>query len=401
MSSEFEGLIRDQRIALDASSIIGETDADGKIIYVNERFCKVSGYSREELIGSNHRILKSGFHGQGFYKNMWATIHSGQIWHGTIKNRAKGGTYYWVDTTIIPFCDVDGKIYKFVSVRHEVTAIKELEENLRQQVAVATTALAASAAKSSFISELSHEIRGVLGCVLGFSNLLKETKTSGDQTHYVNRISKSIQYTLDLMSDVLEASKLKATSVQLNNQIFSLSNTIQLVWEMVQAQGQSKGLSMKLEIDKKIPDRLVGDPQRLSQVVLNLLINSIKFTDRGSIALRCQLLGTPEDPNLRLGIYVTDTGRGLAESEKAILFQEFSQCRLKDSAAGTGLGLSISKSLVELMGGHLDVLSKIDCGSTFSFEIPIVPTPDLSINPHERKVLPTIGIPPSTPRNIH
>lgn len=160
-----------QKAALDQHAIVSIADVKGAITYVNDKFCTISGYAREELLGQNHRIVKSGDHPIAFYQDLWHTLANGKTWRGVIKNLKKGGGYYWVDASIVPFLGEDGKPFQYVAIRTDIT------ERLRAQ----GEAEAANRAKSDFLSCMSHELRTPLNAICGFSQLL-ETDTKNPLT---------------------------------------------------------------------------------------------------------------------------------------------------------------------------------------------------------------------------
>jgi PAS domain S-box-containing protein len=151
--------------SLDQSFIVDITDGRGDIVYANNQFCKVSKYSNEELIGQNHRILKSGHHTNNFYKKMWNCISSGKIWRGEIKNRAKDGSIFWVDTTIIPFRNENEKPYQYVVIRYDITDKKALQQKIQNSNAALENALIERKLHSQFVSNLAHDLRTPLTTV--------------------------------------------------------------------------------------------------------------------------------------------------------------------------------------------------------------------------------------------
>src|SRR3954465_15331579 len=153
------GNLDDLRYALDQSAIVATTDTRGIITFVNEKFCDISKYSPEELLGQDHRILNSGYHAKEFMRNLWVTIANGRIWRGEIRNRAKDGTFYWVDTTIVPFLDERGKPYQYTAIRYEITDRKRSEDQLREQEALARLGQMAAV--------VAHEVKNPIAGIRG------------------------------------------------------------------------------------------------------------------------------------------------------------------------------------------------------------------------------------------
>src|SRR5687767_1964808 len=164
--------LADFKRALDHAAIVAITDVHGRITYANDKFCEISGYSRDELLGQDHRIINSGYHSKEFMTHLWHTIAKGRVWHGEIRNRAKDGRLYWVDTTIVPFLDDRGKPYQYIAIRADITARKAAEERLIQQTALAQVGQMAAV--------VAHEVRNPLAGIKGALQVLMSRRPGGD-----------------------------------------------------------------------------------------------------------------------------------------------------------------------------------------------------------------------------
>ncbi|MFT7109712.1 MAG: signal transduction histidine kinase [Psychrobacter glaciei] len=228
---------------------------------------------------------------------------------------------------------------------------------------------AASKAKSQFLAHMSHEIRTPLNGIIGIADLLSQSELEESQTQYVKTIQKSGEVLLAIINDILDFSKIEAGKLELESIDFGLDELGKSLNNLFIAQLKHKNLDYKFTIDPKLPEFLKGDPLRLKQILINLVANSIKFTEYGGIHITVQALEF--SPNLRLKFNVTDTGIGIPKEKITSLFQAFTQVDSSTTRkyGGTGLGLQISKSLVELMGGSIAVTSKNGKGSSFIFDI--------------------------------
>ncbi len=352
------------RKIVETHAIVAETDTAGKILNVNEAFCRISGYSKEELIGQNHRILNSGSHPKEMWQEMYRTVANGGIWHGEICNRAKDGHLYWVDTTIAPLYSDDGKLRGYFALRADITSLK----TARAQ------AEAASRSKSEFLANMSHEIRTPMTAILGYADLLAELLTcdncqlSPEASLAVETIKRNGEHLLSIINDILDISKIEADKLTIESMVTDVPKLINEVLATMQVKSQAKGLTLDFELETAIPQTIITDPTRLRQILVNLIGNAIKFTEHGRVLLK--LACDPAQPEM-LQLTVQDSGIGMDEEHLARLFQAFEQAdtSMTRRFGGTGLGLRISKRLAMMLGGDITVQSRLGEGSCFTVSI--------------------------------
>ncbi|HEO65192.1 MAG TPA: response regulator, partial [Spirochaetes bacterium] len=353
----------------DQHAIVAITDAKGTIKYVNDKFCEISKYSREELIGEDHTIVNSAYHPKSFMKDLWQNIMRGEVWKGEIKNRAKDGSYYWMDTTIIPFLDSHKKPYQYVAIRTDITQRKQMTDELEK---AKDKAEKASQAKSEFLANMSHEIRTPMNGIIGMTELTLRTDISEEQREYLEMAKLSAHSLLALLNDILDFSKIEAGKLDFNNVDFSLHACIADIIKSFYHEAEQKEIKLIHRISPHVADRIIGDPGRLRQVMTNLLSNSLKFTKSGEILLTIEHMDQPKTrmaDQTVLHFSVQDTGIGIPSDKQDLIFESFTQAdtSMTRKHGGTGLGLAISKKLVKMMDGDMWLESTFGVGSTFHF----------------------------------
>ncbi len=379
------------KAAMDEHSIVSTTDLKGTITYVNQKFCDVSGYTQDELIGKNHRILNSGNQPQDYWREMFLSITEGKVWHDEVMNKSKEGDFYWVKTTIVPITwdtNLTGDVRNenenkgYISIRTDITKRKLQEQKLLDAKIAAE---AATIAKSQFLATMSHEIRTPMNGVIGMAQLLEDTPLNDEQKDYLGTISRSSTNLLSIINDILDFSKLDAEMVEIENIPFDLEYLCQESLMLVAGNAVEKPIEFIFDYEPDCPRYFMGDPSRIRQVLLNFLGNSIKFTKQGFIRLGVRSHKI-NDNEAQLTISIQDTGIGLKPEVMNTLFDEFTQADATTTReyGGTGLGLAITKKLVHLMDGEIKVESVFGEGSTFSiqgtFSIAPDPTPNNKIS---------------------
>lgn len=358
------------------------TNLDANIEYVNETFLRVTGYSREEVIGQNPRVLHSGKTPPQTYVDMWATLFNGSSWQGEFINQRKDGSEYIEFVIITPLRQPNGRISHYVAIKEDITERKRMGEeldkhrhHLEELIETRTHELeqakrvaeGANAAKSAFVANMSHEIRTPLNAIVGLTHLLRRNSTDPVQQEKLEKIIDASRHLLSVINDILDFSKIEAGKLQLSLADFSINRLLDNVISMIGSQLREKRLDIVIE-RYELPLVLVGDSTRLAQALLNYLSNAVKFTTQGKITVR--LTKTEETlTELVVRFDVEDTGIGIMPEKIADLFSAFEQGdpSISRRYGGTGLGLAITRRLARMMGGETGAKSVLGQGSTFWF----------------------------------
>jgi two-component system, sensor histidine kinase and response regulator len=356
------------RYAVEQSpSAVVVTDLDGNIRYVNAGFSLVTGYTSKEVLGRNSRVLSSGEQSVEFYRELWDTILAGKTWRGVFHNRRKDGSLYWEEAAIAPAFDESGAPTCYIAVKNDITAQRELEGDLRR---AKVDAEAANRAKSAFLATMSHEIRTPLNAVIGMASLLAESDVDEEQSSYAQTIVSASETLLELISDILDYSKIESRKLVLDEEVFHFEDAFLDPVEMFARTAMQNGVELTGYIDPALPEAFFGDRVRLKQILMNLLSNAVKFTASGFIDLSAHLLERDRDRCL-VEFRLKDTGIGMSPATKSRLFTPFFQAdtSITREFGGSGLGLAIVRQLVELMGGNIRVESEPGKGSEFVFTL--------------------------------
>ena len=343
---------------LNETTIVSKSDLSGKITFVNDEFCAVSGYEKSELIGSPHSMIRHPDMDSQVFKEMWEKIQAGKIFRGIIKNRKKNGEPYYVDSAVVPIIDIDGDISEYLAIRYDVTEIIKSRDK----------AVLAEKSKDEFLSKMSHELRTPLNSIVGFSDILKRIVKDEKQLKYLRNITDSSASLLGIINDILDLSKLNSGSFSLDYHEFEAYNSLHSLLQRFEAQAEHSNITIKLEIDKTLETNLIGDWLRITQIITNLMSNALKFTPKES-----EIVFKASYENSLFKISVKDSGIGMSTEVQEKIFKPFEQADSSTTRkyGGTGLGLSIVSSLIKQMSGKLELHSVEGSGSEFIVEIPL------------------------------
>jgi PAS domain S-box-containing protein len=362
--------ISDYKFALDQSSIVAITDQKGCITYVNDNFCTISKYTREELLGQDHRIINSGFHPAAFIRHLWITIANGRIWKGELKNKAKDGTFYWVDTTIVPFLDEKGKPYQYIAIRSDITSRKQAEaalqmlnEELEERVSLRTNQLeVANKELESFSYSVSHDLRAPLRGIIGYTSMLEEDyaphlDAEGLRiTSIIKRNTLKMGHLIDglLMFSRMTRQDIMKTGLDMGK----------MVQEIIEEQSPAS----KADWDLHTLPIVKGDYNTVRQVWINLISNAVKYS------------ANHQHPHIEIGsfiqdhqtvFYVKDNGVGFDNKYRDKLFKVFQRLHSYDQFEGTGVGLALVEKIISKHGGNVWAEAMLDKGATFYFSLPL------------------------------
>ena len=344
-----------------------EFDMDGRILSANERMLGWMGCTADELLSLHHDDLTESSPGRATaFEALWQRLRRGEFEAGEYRRTTRKGAEFWVQGSYNPIFDSDGTPFKVVLLATDINARRQMERALRDAKAKAEQA---AAARTMFLANMSHEIRTPMNAIIGFTDVLLDGPLEPGPRRHLQTVRQSARALLALLNGILDTAKLDKGALELELADFSLRDVVEQAADSLRLGAEQKQLRFDLDWDPTLGTHFHGDAQRVRQVVLNLLGNAIKFTERGCVQLEVTRAGDAVHLAFR------DTGIGIEADRLAAIFDPFSQADASTSRrfGGTGLGTTIARQLVELMGGSIEVESRIGEGSAFHVRLPLAP----------------------------
>ena len=346
--------------ALNESGIVSKTNPQGIITYVNSKFCEISGYSENELIGKTHKIVGCGEMASSFFEKLWHTISAQKTYKSIFKNRKKNGQIYYINQLIKPIVTIEGEISEYIAIGHDITQMMESIEMAKQ----------AEEGKDDFFRNISHEMRTPLNSILGLTSLLKRRAQNDIKLlDMLSVIESNSQNLANLVESILDLQRLQHNDLELQIKEFDTSGLYSSLIKQNESKAIEKNIIFEHAIDPDVPPTLIGDEKRILQIIMAVIDNAIKFSLKyGRVSLH---LSYSHDDSMLI-TQVSDNGIGIASQDQDKIFK-LSQLdgSLSRKHEGSGIGLTISNSLIKKMGGNFTVHSVVNEGSTFLMEFPL------------------------------
>jgi PAS domain S-box-containing protein len=348
--------LADTNFALDQAAILAVTDVKGRITYANDRFCEISKYSREELLGQDHRLINSGYHSKEFIRDLWQTISRGRIWRGEIRNRAKDGTFYWVDTTIVPFLDDRGKPYQYMAIRYDITERKRSEALLREQEALARL--------GEMAAVVAHEVKNPLAGIRGALQVIggRMAESSRDRA-----IVGDIVARLDSLNEIVHDLLVFARPREVKPAPVSLAELVEGTAALLRK--DPAYATVYVEITGARPT-IQADAEQLQVVFLNLLLNAAQASGTGG-EVRVDISAANGFSRVR----IMDFGPGISPDIRSRIFEPFFTTKHR----GTGLGLPTAKRVIERHHGTIEFECPADGGTVVTVTLPVDAQPPSTV----------------------
>jgi PAS domain S-box-containing protein len=339
--------LEDMKYALDQAAIVATTDTHGRITYANDKFCEISKYSRQELLGRTHRIINSGFHPPEFFAGMWLAISSGAVWRSEIRNRAKDGSTYWVDTTIVPFLDDRNRPYQYMAIRYDVTERKNSEAALRAQASLAQLGKMAAV--------VAHEVRNPLAAMRGALQVVgQRLDPASPERAVIGEVVGRVDALTDIVQDLLQFARPRQPVLA----PVPLPALFQETAGLLRNDPQFAGIAVRVNLPEVT---WLVDREQLRIVLLNLFVNSAQAMDgHGQIEVSATATAN------RLVLRIVDEGPGLAAEARERLFEPFYTTKHR----GTGLGLVTARRILEAHNGELELHSPPEGGTVAILTLP-------------------------------